>query len=751
MKTTVFLSFVFTSLLVIACNRGLQEGHSGHQEMIEILNMVRTRGTDPENSFSSEAKLAYTDSLLGIRRLSPERIVRYEYNKANILLELDGRELEAIKLLERLEKESKVNEMRFIRRSLAIAYMRLGERSNCIEDHAAESCIMPIRNLGVHAKPEGSQKAIALYRKLLEEDPNDLESMWLLNIAYMTLGEYPGGVPKQYLIPGLDSDTAHKVKPFEDVAGDLGLDLRSTSGGSIIEDFDNDGFLDIMVSAWDLDENVCLFRNLGNGRFEDLTDKSGLKGITGGLNMLQGDYDNDGYADVLVLRGAWKGKFGNEPNSLLRNNGNGTFTDVTTTVGLLSFHPTQTAVWADFDNDGWLDIFIGNETSSKHLRLPHPCELYMNNKDGTFREIAAIAGCDVLAFVKGVTADDYDNDGWQDIFISTMDGRRILLKNEGRQGEEIAFADVTNAAGLDKDGGRTFPAWFWDYDNDGWVDIFTTDYSFEEPLSASMAAEYLGTEAATKEKMLLYRNNRDGTFTNVAQEVGLDKTVYAMGANFGDIDNDGYLDMYLGTGNPGYQSLVPNKMFKNLEGKMFADVTTSARVGHLQKGHGVSFGDVDNDGDQDIHIEMGGAYPGDAYQNAFFLNPGQNDNRWISIKLVGTKSNRAAIGSRVKVTFRENGVQRAVYRTVNSGGSFGASTLRREIGLGQATIIDEIEIRWHGSGTVQTFRNVKPNQFITITEGIDKIVTTNNKTVDWILPNRLCFPGAPTTPDKAML
>jgi hypothetical protein len=160
----------------------------------------------------------------------------------------------------------------------------------------------------------------------------------------------------------------------------------------------------------------------------------------------------------------------------------------------------------------------------------------------------------------------------------------------------------------------------------------------------------------------------------------------------------------------------------------------------LQKGHGVSFADMDNDGDQDIHIEMGGAFIGDAYQNSFFLNPGQGNNHWITILLTGTQANRDAIGSRLKITCTENGVRRTIYRDVNSGGSFGASPLRREIGVGQATTIDELEITWRGSGTVQKFTNLRADQFIRITEGSDKVEPVNLKTITWTLPNRICEP-----------
>jgi hypothetical protein len=558
----------------------------------------------------------------------------------------------------------------------------------------------------------------------------------------MTLGEYPKGVPTAFLIPGIEGDTTFKVKPFEDIAADSRMEINNMSGGSIIEDFDNDGYLDIMTSGWGTEELLHYFKNNADGTFTDLSDKIGLAGITGGLNMMQADYNNDGYTDVLVLRGAWKREYGKEPNSLLKNNGDGTFTDVTIESGLLSYHPTQTATWNDFNNDGWLDLFIGNETLAGGNNTFHPCELYINNQDGTFREIAKQADCEIFRYVKGVTSGDYDHDGWKDLFISTISGKRILLKNSSQSSDQISFTDVSAKAGLDLQTGNSFPTWFWDYDNDGWLDIFACDYTYDKTLGVYFASELLNIPAGNPEKMLLYRNNHDGTFTNMADSIGLNKNVFAMGSNFGDIDNDGYLDMYLGTGNPDLKSLIPNKMFKNLDGKKFADVTNSARVGHVQKGHGVSFADLDNDGDEDIYIEMGGIYTGDVYQNSFFLNPGQNNNNWICLKLQGTKSNKSAIGAEVKITFKENGLSRSVYRDVNSGGSFGASPLRREIGIGQATLIDEIEIHWHGSKEVQVFNNVKPNQFYKIIEGKNQLEQIPLKMISWSLPNKLCLPPA---------
>ena len=204
-------------------------------------------------------------------------------------------------------------------------------------------------------------------------------------------------------------------------------------------------------------------------------------GITGGLNINHADYNNDGYKDILVLRGGWNGLYGEIPNSLIRNNGDGTFTDVTISSGLLSYHPTQTATWNDFNNDGLLDLFIGNETSDPNR--PHPCELFINNGDGTFRDIAKESNVGLAFFVKGVTSGDYDNDGWQDIYLSAMNGKNFLLRNLGLENDQVSFEDVSILSGIGNDLGDTFTTWFWDFDNDGWLDIFVCDYTFNNSLA----------------------------------------------------------------------------------------------------------------------------------------------------------------------------------------------------------------------------------------------------------------------------
>jgi hypothetical protein len=552
----------------------------------------------------------------------------------------------------------------------------------------------------------------------LRESPSDLLARWLLNIAYMTLGEHPHKVPSQWLIPARVFDSEYDIKRFPDVAGRLGLDVLGLAGGSVLEDFNADGLLDLMVSSSGLRDLLRFFQNNGDGTFTERTAEAGLSGLVGGLNMVHADYNNDGFPDVLVLRGAWMGPAGHYPNSLLRNNRDGTFTDVTEEAGLLSFHPTGTAAWGDFNNDGWVDLFVGNESRGKEN---HPCELFQNNGDGTFSEIAGALGLADLGFVKGVIWGDYNNDGLLDLYVSRLGAPNRLFRNEGKQalkqGEKFpkiswAFTDSTSQAGVAAPV-NSFATWFWDYDNDGWQDLFVA--AFHTHKLGDIAATYLGLPNQA-ERSRLYRNNHDGTFSDVTGRAGLDKVLLIMGANFGDLDNDGFLDAYFGTGEPDFRALLPNRMFRNAAGSYFQDVTTSGGFGHLQKGHAISFGDIDNDGDQDIYADIGGAFPGDAFWNVLFANPGHSGS-WVTLELEGARSNRAAIGTRVKISVESERGTREIYQSVNSGGSFGASSLRLETGLGDAKAIREVEIFWPASRTTDKITSLQLNRFYRIREG----------------------------------
>jgi tetratricopeptide (TPR) repeat protein len=580
--------------------------------------------------------------------------------------------------------------------SLGVAYLHKSEMENGVYRTPGDRCLVPMRLSSAYANKEDSKKAIEYFLKALEQKPDDLEARWLLNAAYMTTGGYPDQVPANYLIPPKAFESSDDVGRFHDVAVEAGLDSFSMAGGVIVDDFENIGRLDVVTSSFDSCGPMHFFHNNGDGTFTDHVAEAGLTGQMGGLNILQTDYNNDGCLDILILRGAWELP---QRKSLLRNNCDGTFTDVTLASGLGEPTSTQAAVWVDINNDGLLDLFVGNEGQ--------PAQLFLNKGDGTFQDISASAGVNRTMFTKGVVAGDYDNDGFPDLYVSNFSGGNVLFHNN----HDNTFTDVTQAAQVPGPG-RGFATWFFDYDNDGLPDIFATSYflSLDET-----ARTYLGLpHNATTLK--LYKNLGNGTFRDVTTDVGLDKVYMPMGANFGDIDNDGFPDIFLGTGTPSYVTLKPSVLLHNKAGKQFVDVSTPSGTAEWHRGHAVAFADLDNRGDEDIIFEVGGATPGDSHALRVFENPGHG-NDWISLKLVGTKTNRAAIGARIKVTVENKGQgTRSIYRTVGSGGSFGASPLQQHIGLGKDVRILDLEVWWPVSNTRQHFANIEKNEFLEITE-----------------------------------
>lgn len=701
-----------------------KERPAGHQRMLHELELIRQRTPD-ENMFQGDRGLRFARQVLDQLPQGaepPERwraltgLANEEIKQGLERAAIDHFEAAYALMPELAESVSSEEAVRAIFRT-GIAWLRFGETQNCAVQHNAESCILPIRGAGVHTDQEGSRNAILYFEQVLAASPNDhpvsLKAVWLLNVAYMTLGQYPRGVPEPYRIPEEVFGSGEDFPRFINRAPDLGVATQNLFGGVVVDDFTGDGYLDILTTTFDAAGQAQFFRNEGGLDFSNQTASAGIDGLYGGLNVVQADYDNDGDLDAFILRGAWLSGGGRHPNSLLSNDGEGHFTDVTFDAGLGDAHyPTQTAAWADYDNDGDVDLYIGNEDGEQHF--DGPCQLFRNNGDGTFTDVAASAGVDHRGFVKGVIWGDTNGDRFADLYVSTMQGKNLLYRNN-RDG---TFTDVAAELGV-AGPVDSFPVWFWDYDNDGQLDLYVPSYKGETDALAAVAASYFGAEIPF-EMPHLYRGIGNGGFENVASKVGLDLFLLPMGANFGDIDNDGYLDFYLGTGYPDYEAVTPNVMYRNLAGSLFSDVTLEGGFGHLQKGHSIAFADFDNDGDQDLFAQMGGAYPGDRASDALYENPGFG-NRWLTLDLVGVKSNRSAIGVRIRVDVTEEGKRRSIYKHVNSGGSFGSNPLRQILGLGNASRIDQLEIYWPTSDLTQSFSSAVLDQHYRIIEGGDAL------------------------------
>ena len=695
--------------------------------MVAALAQIE-RNTPEENRYFGDARVAKMKATLETlpESVSPLKKAQLLYALADAELKI-GREEEAIarfrstqQLFDTIKDTVRPDvaagmtiEIDF---SLGIAYMRLGETQNCCQRNTPDSCILPIRGEGIHTNRGGSTRAAEHFERVLRKTTPKMyihnRALWLFNIAHMTLGSYPDDMPEDYRLPVESFDAKAPFRRFTNISARLGLDTFSLAGGTVADDIDADGDIDLVVSTWDTSGQIRFFQNNGDGTFTDRTKESGLTGILGGLNMVQADYDNDGNLDIFVLRGAWLDEKGDHPNSLLRNLGvgeNGTvFSDVTFEAGLGDVHyPTQTAAWADFDRDGDLDLYIGNESPPDGSRTV-PSQLFRNEGKGKFVDIAKEAGVTNGRWAKAVTWGDYDANNFPDIFVSNFEAPNCLYHNNG----DGTFTDVAPRLGVEKPI-QSFPAWFWDYNNDGNLDLYVSAYGAE---IAELATVHSGLPVQ-KETARLYQGNGSGQFEDVTVAARLTAPSAPMGSNIGDLDNDGFLDFYLGTGYTAIFQLMPNVMFHNVGGKEFADVTTSGGFGHLQKGHAIAFADFDNDGDQDVFEQMGGAYLADKFHDALYENPGF-ENAWIALKLVGVTSNRSAIGARIRVdVIAENGGRQSIYKHVNSGGTFGANPLRQTIGIGKARTIERLEVHWPRTGKSQSFKDVPMNKAFEIVEG----------------------------------
>lgn len=609
---------------------------------------------------------------------------------------------------------------------LALNHLLLAEAGNCIAGHAPDSCILPLGPGGLHKDAAPARKAAELFAEALRQRPGHRQARWLLAVARIVSGDGLGGLPAN-LRPPADAPWDRPASPdrWHDRAPELGVAARDLSGGAVVDDFDGDGHLDLVSTTWDPCGSMKAFRADGRGGFEDVAASWGLDVQKGGLALIQADYEGDGDLDLLVLRGAWQGERGRIRKSLLRNEihePSGRFVDVTAEAGLAwPAYPTQAAAWGDYDGDGDLDLYVGNESPAGNPSVAgfelevgrgYPSQLFRNNADGTFTDVARIAGVQNFEFAKAAVWGDVDDDGDPDLFVSNI-GPDRLYRNRG----DGTFEEGAEPAGLADSPRISFASWFFDADNDGDLDLWVNDYGtpFER-----VTAHLLGEDGGTAGHPALFRNLGGGRFADTSASAGLDRPTLPMGANFGDLDADGFEDVYLGTGVPDLSALMPNVMLRNNAGRRFEDVTWAGGFGHLQKGHGIAWGDLDHDGDEDLFEQMGGAYPFDAYPNLLLENP-THGAAWITLELRGQGRNPFAVGARVEVRAVDAaGERRSIHRQVGaggtSGGSFGASSTALEIGLGAARTIEALIVRWP-DGSRESFPGPAPNAVYRLRQG----------------------------------
>lgn len=493
--------------------------------------------------------------------------------------------------------------------------------------------------------------------------------------------------------------------------------IETMGGGGGFIDYNGDGLLDIYLVCYSQTPQPegasklkdVLYRNNGDGTFTDVTEKAGIANSMRGMGLAVGDYNNDGSPDMYVT--------GYGASKLFRNNGNGTFTDVTTKAAVRNSLWGTSAGFFDYDSDGYLDLYVCN-----YLKFDHneelPCTffagkpycyiarmngsrsiLFHNNRDGTFSDVSEQAKINIPGKGLGVIALDYNNDGRIDIFQANDTAPNFLFRNNSGG----TFSEVALEAGVAYDpngharGGMGVDAE--DLDGDGYAEIFVANFSGE-------------TNA-------LFHNDKDGLFTETTFKMGLGEISIPMsgfGSRFFDYNNDGLVDLFVLNGHP-FEPInkifpqttyaEPPFLFENT-GKGFREVAAEhgAPLKKSYVGRGLALGDVDNDGDSDLLLINVGEPP------VLLRNDGGNRNHWLGVKLAGAKSNRDGIGSKVTVTAA--GVHRT--RQLLGGTSYcSASDGRVLFGMGASSRADEVVVRWP-SGKVSTLKNVTLNQYITVKE-----------------------------------
>jgi tetratricopeptide (TPR) repeat protein len=528
----------------------------------------------------------------------------------------------------------------------------------------------------------------------LELDSGDERARYWLWLAARQSGGYPETVAPELRLEARDGHHPTPVR-LEEVAAEIGLDKTSGGRGTAIFDLDGNGHLDVVVAG--AHAGVSLYRNNGDGTFTDISAGSGLDACLYGFGVAAGDYDNDGLPDLFVTSMG----FFDGASALYRNNGDGTFTDVTREAGLECWGPAFTATWTDYDGDGLLDLFVANNLGGFFDRKT-PNRLFRNNGDGTFTDVTREAGLETRWATIGAAWGDFHNNGLPDLFLSGL-GRAQLFRNQG----DGTFRDVSREAGIDRPAIGSV-ATVWDIDDDGWLDI--VQFTYSRPEDAIHTLRH-GRGPADGEPLRVFRNNRDGTFREIAAELGISGCWGTMTANLGDFDNDGFPDMLLGNGDPSMDRCEAPVLLANDGAGRFRNVAFTAGLPLTGKGHGANLADLRGDGRLHLLLANGGLYPGDLLTTTVH-RPTELPGNYLNVRLVGTCGNRDAIGARLALAAGD----RRQHRLVSGGSGFGCLPLEQHFGLGELEAIDWLEIRWPG-GSSERRADLPINETVRIVEG----------------------------------
>ena len=635
MKLSVSLSLGFSLLILALISCQDKPSHSERfkqiqhkvdplapetKAMIDTMQVILSKMDFEKNPYEIHRKLAKMEQ--DIRKSMEEGRQNFNILDYARLLLSAGRYDECINVIESTIQNdpgftSLSRDNKFAYDLLSLAYLRGAIHDNC----SSQECDFFFNRS--HAFRDKSKVAFAIkyLSEILQKFPDDRPSMWLLNLAHAAAGTYPEGLPEGWRI-SLINNAEQQIKPWKNLAYASKTNYRNHAGGVIADDFDGDGLNDLLICSPGSTGSIKMLKHTGSTGYVDFTAEAGLSGVPGANNMIHADYDNDGDLDFYALRGGWTPykSWGILPNSLYRNEGNGKFVDVTESAGLFVSRPSQTAVWWDYNNDGWLDLFVGNESLTESDL--HPCEFYLNNQDGSFEDISNRSNLSMITNIKGLTLCDINNDGFIDMYASIQGGANKMVVNLG--GEDVEtwrFVESGEVSGV-QDPVISYISGCFDVDEDGYQELVSGEFNFN---SSATTAGWLALQSGNKEaysNSKIYRNNQGtGKFKSDDTEV-LSKSSQMFGCGIIDVNNDGYRDIFLGTGTADLMGFVPNQIMINQNGKSWAMAANPNGMGYLQKASGMAVADFNDDGYQDLYVNQGGLLSGEIHSNAMFVNPG---------------------------------------------------------------------------------------------------------------------------------